>query len=312
MRVTMNTVYKNILNNLNRLTERMEKINTAISSGKKYSRPSDAPTNLVHALGYRKTLEEISQYRRNISDAKGHLATMETALEKMQEQIIRAKELAIQGANDTENASSRKMLANELRNILDEVVSLSNIQHNGRYVFAGSKTTDYPPGEKPFMLRTELAGDVKIMEVRYQGGPEDLYYEYAPDKRIVIARDGEEALAQSGVFETLIGLINTLENDNQEDPQLETEAIQTHISRLEEVLDYLNVQRADIGARLNRLEIKETVYDDLELTNRENLSSVEDTDLLAAVTELRAKETAYQAALASAAKVMNLSLVNYL
>ncbi|WP_220126134.1 flagellar hook-associated protein FlgL [Thermosulfuriphilus ammonigenes] len=308
----MNTVYDNILNNLNRLTERLDKINMSVSSGKRYSRPSDAPSDLVHALGYRKALREISQYRRNISDAKGHLATMETALEKMQEQVIRAKELAIQGANDTENEASRKMLANELRNILDEVVSLSNTQHNGRYIFAGTKTDGYPPGEKPFMLETILAGDVQTMEVRYQGGSEDLYYEYAPAKKIVVARNGEEAIARSGVFETLIGLIQTLENNNEEDPQLEAESIQTHISRLDEVLDYLNAQRADIGARMNRLEIKETVYDDLELTNKENLSAVEDTDLLEAIAELRAKETAYQAALSSAAKVMNLSLVNYL
>ena len=63
---------------------------------------------------------------------------------------------------------------------------------------------------------------------------------------------------------------------------------------------------------MDHLELKENLYLDLKDTIQENLSDTEDADLLEVATRLKARETAYQAALAATSKVMQLSLVNYL
>jgi flagellar hook-associated protein 3 FlgL len=57
--------------------------------------------------------------------------------------------------------------------------------------------------------------------------------------------------------------------------------------------------------------VKENIYQDLELESTAKLSNIEDADIAKAIVELKTKELAYQAALASSAKVMQLSLVNY-
>jgi flagellar hook-associated protein 3 FlgL len=61
-----------------------------------------------------------------------------------------------------------------------------------------------------------------------------------------------------------------------------------------------------------RMEIKENILQDMDIANTERLSKIEDADIPEAIIDLKAKEVAYQAALASAAKVLNVSLVDYL
>jgi flagellin-like hook-associated protein FlgL len=83
-------------------------------------------------------------------------------------------------------------------------------------------------------------------------------------------------------------------------------------AELEPVMDQLTNQISDFGARGNRIDAQNEILSNLELAVAENLSQKEDTDMLKAFMELKAKETAYQSALAAAARTMQLSLVDYL
>jgi len=93
---------------------------------------------------------------------------------------------------------------------------------------------------------------------------------------------------------------------------MQSDAFTSSIAELGEVMDALTTQVSDFGARANRMEMQQTVFNSLELGNTENLSEVEDTDIMKALMEIKAKELAYQAALSAAAKTMQLSLVDYL
>ncbi|MGV1100156.1 flagellin N-terminal helical domain-containing protein [Thiovibrio sp. JS02] len=88
--------------------------------------------------------------------------------------------------------------------------------------------------------------------------------------------------------------------------------ISQSIAELDQLMQSLTNQVSDFGARANRIIVQQEIYSKLELATRENLSEKEDTDLVQALMELKAKETAYQAALSAAAKTMQLSLVDYL
>ena len=59
------------------------------------------------------------------------------------------------------------------------------------------------------------------------------------------------------------------------------------------------------------METKEKIYQDLKITNTDRLSKIEDADITEAIMDLKSRELVYQAALASSAKVMQLSLVDY-
>ncbi len=313
MRISLRTMYGGLLKDLEHLTEDIYKYQVQIATGKKYQKPSDAPVDLSYALGYRQALANIERYQESIREGKSYLRTMEGALKGLKEVLERAKELALQGANDIQNASTRQAIAAEIEGLIEEALALANTQHGNRYVFAGNRPTGYAEGERPFELVKEYLPDGQVVEkVVYKGGAEDFYLSYATGARILIGRNGEEALMAHELFQALIGLKNTLSNNNVVDPEKEIEDIQTQIGRLDQVLDRILEERSYLGARVNHLEIKETLYQDFKNTLIGNLGEVEEVDYLEVVNRLSARKTAYEAALKAASMTMGLSLVNFL
>ena len=308
IRIGLKTQYDRMLAHLNRLTTELSDLQAQAASGIKFDKPSDAPVDLVSTLGYRKALAEIDRYQQSIREAKGFLAAMDKAYEALENITIRAKELAIQGANDTLNEQDRKALAREVWNLLEEAVAVANTSQQGRYIFAGNN-----PQVKPFHLKKEaLPGGKILVSVNYAGGSEDLYQGYGVEQKILVAKNGKAAISDTQIFETLINLYQTLENNNQKDSLSEVEDIQQSLKSLKGVLEGLTDQHADVGAKLDHLELKENLYEDLKVSLQERISQTQDVDLLEVASKIRAKEIAYQSALAATSKVMQLSLVNYL
>ncbi|MBW1795341.1 MAG: flagellar hook-associated protein FlgL [Deltaproteobacteria bacterium] len=108
-----------------------------------------------------------------------------------------------------------------------------------------------------------------------------------------------------GIFETLKDLKNYLETND-------VAGVARSIARLDTHFDHISSKISDMGSKMLRMEIKENIFQDIYFTNTERLSKIEDADFTEAIMNLKAKEVAYQAALASSARIMELSLVDYL
>ncbi|MCB2183514.1 MAG: hypothetical protein KQH63_15880 [Desulfobulbaceae bacterium] len=93
---------------------------------------------------------------------------------------------------------------------------------------------------------------------------------------------------------------------------MQDQAIEQALDNYDALQENLSARISDFGARANRIQVQTQIYEKLDLTNQENLSEVQDTDMIEAIMQLQAKEVAYQAALSAAAKTMQLSLVDYL
>ncbi|TBV79169.1 MAG: hypothetical protein EYX74_07400 [Desulfobulbaceae bacterium] len=93
---------------------------------------------------------------------------------------------------------------------------------------------------------------------------------------------------------------------------VQVSSINHSMDELDSLLNALSNHISDFGARANRIEVQSNIYRNLTLATTENLSTLEDTDLVQAIMELKARETAHQAALGVAARTMQLSLVDFL
>ncbi len=152
MRVTMQSLYRNILVNLNRNNNDMNRINGQISSGKLMSKISDNPVNLVNALGLRTNLSQLAQYQKNLKYGTTVINSSETALTQMKELTMRAKTLAIQQANAPMTPENRANAAEEVRHLWEQAVILANSSVNGKFIFGGFRTTGYTEAEPaPFV-----------------------------------------------------------------------------------------------------------------------------------------------------------------
>jgi flagellar hook-associated protein 3 FlgL len=121
---------------------------------------------------------------------------------------------------------------------------------------------------------------------------------------------GDTAFGQAGdtannLFDILAGLKNSLEHND-------TSGVQTALERLGNAQDNNTSNLADVGSRLNRIDVNKNMLSDLEGNNTTQLSGIEDLDITKASLELNSKQMIFQAALYSAAKVTGLSLLNYM
>ena len=124
-------------------------------------------------------------------------------------------------------------------------------------------------------------------------------------KKNVTATGALEYQSGRTVFDVLDELRASLINNN-------TEGIGASLADLDLVQDSLLNQLADVGARLNRLDIREGLNSDLKLQTEQRLSDVEDADLIEIITRLNSQQVAYQAALQSSAMISQLSLLDYI
>lgn len=105
---------------------------------------------------------------------------------------------------------------------------------------------------------------------------------------------------------------NFLEMTGTATKEMQIQALTKSISDLEVVMNNLAKQISDFGARANRIDVQNNIYISLELATTTNLSAKEDTDIVQALMELKNRQIAFEAALSTAAKTMQLSLVNFL
>lgn len=295
MRVASKTIYDTIKFNLANITEELNKANKVVGTGRRIIGLSDDPVGLTQVLNIKSTLSGIEQLERNISMGKSWLIAAEGALAHVQNLISNAKALCVEMATSTTGAASRASAAEDIQGTFDEILSLANTEVNGRYVFAGSKTDT-----APFSQGGTYNGDNNAFKVKIG---KDTTVEVGSDGAAVFQPSG--AGANDDIFQTLSDLKDALENNN-------VSGIQVAMSKLDDHLDQISNKISDIGSKMIRMEIKEKIFQDLSLTNTDRLAKIEDADMAEAIIDLKSKELTYQAALASSARVMGLSLLDYL
>lgn len=287
MRVANRTAYETVQYNLAKVSEEMTRANLTVSTGKRINKLSDDPIGLVQVLKIRSDLAGIDQLGRNITQGHFWLRATESALGHVQDQISEAMTLAVRMATATTGQDARLTGAAIVQNLMDEIVSLANTQVNGRYIFAGSKI-DAPP----FDQIGTYSGDTSAFNIKISA-----------TETVRVGNDGSAVFGE--IFDHLVSFRTALEGNN-------VTGIQEAIDSMDADFSNISATISDVGSKAKRMKIKENILQDLKITSTDRMSKLEDADLAEAIINLKGKELAYQAALASSAKIMSLSLMDYL
>ena len=162
-----------------------------------------------------------------------------------------------------------------------------------------------------FTADTFAVGDRFTIEVsRYNGDRNDMEIAIGNSSQIKVNLAGNVVLGEAGdkennILDILAGLNHSLQNND-------ITGVQSALEELNQYQPLVMGNLADVGSRLNRLEMSKNLLSELELSNTTRLSEVEDVDVVRAITDLKAREQIYQAALFSATQIMQLSLVDFL
>ncbi|MFZ0481880.1 MAG: flagellar hook-associated protein FlgL [Desulfobacterales bacterium] len=287
MRVANRYIFESVKYNLGSISEELSKANEIATTGKRINNLSDDPVGLTQSLTIQSDLAGIEQMGRNIDYGNSWLSASESALTSVQNILSDTKALCVQMANGTMGADQRSAAAENVQNNLDEIVSLANTNVAGNYIFSGSKTDTIP-----FDQNGNYSGDSNAFSIKI-----------SKNSTIEIGSAGDAVFGM--VFSTMADLKTALQGNDVSGIQGAIDAMDTHF-------DDITAKISDIGAKMNRMEIKDKIYQDFDFTNTERLSKIEDADIAEAIMNVKAAELTYQAALASSSKVMTLTLMDYL
>lgn len=298
MRVSSITIFENVTSNLGRVTEALWKANEVVSTTKRINRLSDDPVGLVTVLDLRSSLAGVEQMEKNIQMGRSWLTAGESALSQMESLLGDVKALAVQMANSTVGGAQRSNAAVLADGYLRQLLSLANTDVGGRYIFSGTETDTVP-----FSFDNEATPTL----VTYDGNDTQFSIRLGKNLSVAVGMDGEAAFGSSGnsVFDTLIDLKQALQGNDVAGIGQAMDALDSHMNSIRSLI-------SGTGAKTLRLDTKEKILQDLNLSYSDRKSSIEEADITEAIMQLKSTELAYQAALTSSSKVMSTSLVDYL
>ena len=120
--------YRNLTATQNGLGKSLEKL----SSGFRINRAADDAAGLGISEGLRAQVHGNKQAVRNAQDGISLVQTAEGALNEVHSMLQRMRTLAVQGANDSNSASNRKSINDELKQLRDEIGRIANVtEFNG-------------------------------------------------------------------------------------------------------------------------------------------------------------------------------------
>lgn len=301
LRVTNQMMAHRMMQNLWASLGRLDRWNQQLSTGRRISIPSDDPSGTEAAMRLRTSIQAGQQYIRNVDEALSWLEATDSALEHVTQVMQRARELILYGANGTLPEESRQALADEMEQLLEDLVNVANSKHGQRYLFAGQNTL-----EKPFEIGTD-SGDPSKIVVTYHGTPSNgPGLEVEIEAGITLRYNLFGDVVFSDAFAALSDALYHLREGNTE--ELSNAALENFDAAFDNILRW----RSEAGARTNRLELVRDRLTHNQVDLEKLATEIEGVDIAEVIMKLKMEENVYRAALAAGARIIQPTLVEFL
>ena len=196
MRVTQQTISTQVIDGLQRAYQRLAQAQEVVTSGRRINHLSDDPIGATRALRLRGFEDTLAQYQRNIDNTLPFLQQADSVLGDVGSGLQRAREIALQMANDTNAPTDRQAAAAEVHQIYLQILSEANTKVDNRYLFGG-----FLNGAAPFTEGTE--------RVQYNGDNGELAIQTSATNMLQInllgsaVYQGAGVVGGQGIFDTL-------------------------------------------------------------------------------------------------------------
>ena len=227
--------------NLQKTARGLHQSISRLSSGTRVNSAADNAAGMAVSENMRAQLKGFQQAMKNANDGVAVLQTAESGYQSISDLLVRMRELAVQSANDSVSDTERGYLDTEFQDLISEIDRISNVvEYNGINLLDGTSGS---------------AGDGTMV---FQVGTRD-----SADDRIQIKLQTQNASALAVDTDA----INT------------QVAAQSAITAIDEALELLSTDRAQIGSTINTLNV---AVDGLasSIENYGNaMSQIKDTDM---------------------------------
>jgi flagellin len=138
-----------------------------LSSGKKINSASDDAAGFAIAERMTAQIRGLNMAAKNAQDGLAMMATAENATNDVTDMLQRIRELAVQGANDTNSAKDREYLQDEVDALLTEINRVSTqTRYNNLILLDGQRSGTIQVGTEASQT---VAFDIKTIDTDYLG-----------------------------------------------------------------------------------------------------------------------------------------------
>lgn len=272
------------INRQAKLGAEIARVQTEISTEKKVQVASDDPIAAARISELRRAQADQVVWTRNIETAKSLASQVDTAQSGIADIFNRVKELTLAGRSESVSSNDRAAIVQELTSLR---TALANVQ-----------TATTPTGQPLFPtdapLQVSVSATVRLTAttqrsemfegIVYNHGTDDLDY----------------------VIGTAIDAIGT------DDVTSRRNLADIALSDVDQAIGHVTNQRAAQGVRASQLDNAAETLEEASIHLSEERSSLEDTDVAAAIMKLNAKTLTLQAAQQAFAKVNSNTLFDFL
>jgi flagellar hook-associated protein 3 FlgL len=303
MQISTNQFYNSANSLMSQLTEQADKLQTQISTTKRLQAPSDDSVAYQQLQMLARQTANDTAYQTNLATAQSLLSQSDSTLSSVVSQIQRAQELTVEAAGGTLNDDQRKAVATELRGIVSSLVGLANTTNaHGTPLFAGGQGTQPVTANADGSVTINDTGSATSIPI---GQSQTVV---ANDTAADVFGGIQTASGTSDVF----AILNTLADALDAGGSAAASAASDAGGALQATLAHVSDAQASVGAREKRLTLVGNAMTDMAVTRETQRSSLEDTDVTQAITDLQKTMTILQATQASFTKLTSLSLFDYL
>jgi flagellar hook-associated protein 3 FlgL len=253
-------------------------------------------------LDYRKILSSIEQYERNIVHGKNQIEIAETILDEIDSLLKEAQEWAFTYGSGTieVNSGAENAAITQVKALYDNILNLANSKIGNNYIFAGHVTNT-----PPFSRAADYTPNA------YNGDDEDIAVLVRDNVEVKINATGQDIFQRASgsgtdVFNVLKDLIDAMETSH--DPA----AASVQAANLRSAIEQVQGVAIDVAIQHGRLESAQDYLLQYGLKIEDLLSKTENIDPAQAIIEMQMAETAYNASLETASRILQRSLVDYL
>jgi flagellar hook-associated protein 3 FlgL len=287
-------IFQQLTDKLSENAEGITKIQGQLSTGFKYSSPSEAADLVGRVQAVESRLKTLTTDSESVSRVKVGVDAQARALEVAAEITDRLKEIAFQGANSQTSQTILDSYAEEVASIKRSLIDLANTKDsNDRYVFGGVRS-GVPPYELKPDGTVEYVGSGTPLRVRVNDvGYEDVTVP-GPSAWKAVERDGKAV--------DMFALLDDLEN-----------AYRTgDLSKRAQGLSDFGTVIARTGGVQQRLEISERLAQETSIRAQESLAGLKELDFAAALAQLQKQQLLMEATQSLMGRLSQLSLLDNL
>lgn len=329
-RITETQVLRSTIALIQQSRADVAKYSAEASSGYRVSRVGDDAGASPAIADLRETVRRFDQHKLRSQSTQSVLSLQESVMSQMNDLLIRAKEIATQGANETLGPAVREQMSLEVFQLRDAVASLANTKFQGRYIYSGAAddVPAYQPNVTGYTNFTSTAASQRYTYTTAAGASTTKNVFITDSVSVTVNTPGNQ------VFDTTIQALEKLGRALEgfdstttggapdgggvawtfpQDTSLQTQEILDSITLIDTArTTQVAQEQASVAGRLARLENQTAILEALQFNLNEVLSKTQGADVFESTTNLSDAQNALQVSLAVSGSVLKINLLDYL